>query len=461
MRLRILATILAVFSLFIAAVPPVTGASSTVRTAAPAEPAAQAAALSADRAAGVPAAAAPPVTGASSTVRTAAPAEPAARSQEPEQVDKKLWKRASRLHDKAIVIDTHVDTPMLMAGRGLDIGERSDIGMVDLVRMKEGGLDAIFLAVFVSNELDEKDPSKNALETIDVIHNQLNRHSDIAEMAFSAGDIRRIHETGKRAVLIGMENGGPVEGSLGMLRTYYRLGVRYITLTHNSNNHICDSSTDEAKWNGLSPFGVELVGEMNRLGMMIDVSHISDEAFYDVLEHSKAPVIASHSGSRALCDVPRNLNDDMLKALAGNGGVIQIVFYSGFLSGEYAEKAEEAREKLKPEFEKIREETGDDREAFYAKALPLWKKNSPPAPGVETLIDHIDHAVQVAGADYVGLGSDFDGAGSFPQGIEDVSDYPLITYHLLKRGYTEEDVIKILGGNLLRAFEEVEAVAGR
>ncbi|MGM0484870.1 MAG: dipeptidase [Candidatus Krumholzibacteriota bacterium] len=381
-------------------------------------------------------------------------------AQEAEDLDEQLMERAQKLHDRATVVDTHVDTPMLMSGRGLDIGARNDIGRVDLPRMIEGGLDAIFLAVFVSNELDDKNPSGKALETMDVIYRQAGKYPELAELAFSPDDIRRIEKSGRRAILIGMENGGPVEGSLALLRTFYRLGVRYITLTHNSSNHICDSSTDDPRWDGLSPFGIEMVREMNNLGMMIDVSHISDAAFFDVLEHSTAPVIASHSATRALCDVPRNLSDDMLSKLAENGGVIQIVFYSGFLDKDYAEESERVRKKLEPEFERLRKETGDDREAFYEKAFPLWEKHAPPAPPVTVLIDHIDHAVRIAGIDHVGIGSDFDGAGSFPVGIEDASDYQLITYHLVKRGYRDEDIVRILGENLLRVMKEVEE-AGR
>jgi len=380
-------------------------------------------------------------------------------AQEAGELNDQMMERAQQIHDRAVVVDTHVDTPLLMSGRGLDIGVRNDFGRVDLPRMAEGGLDAIFLAVFVSNELDDKNPSRNALETIDVIYRQVGRYPGLAEMAFSSDDIRRIEKSGRRAVLIGMENGGPVEASLALLRTYYRLGVRYITLTHNSSNHICDSSTDEPKWEGLSPFGIEMVGEMNRLGMMIDVSHISDAAFYDVVEHSAAPVIASHSGTRALCDVPRNLSDEMLMKLAENGGVIQIVFYSGFLGEDYAEESERVRKELEPEFERLRKEAGDDREEFYRKAFPLWEKHAPPAPEASVLIDHIDHAVKIAGIDHVGIGSDFDGAGSFPVGIEDSSDYQLITCHLLKRGYREEDIVRILGENLLRVMEEVEKVS--
>lgn len=388
-------------------------------------------------------------------IATPAPAGPE------ETPDPELIKRAHALHERAIVVDTHVDTPLLMGGRGLDIGGRGGFGHLDLVRMKEGGLDAVFMAVFVSNDFDERRPSQFALQTIALVHQQVGFNARLAEIACSPADIRRIAKTGRRAVLIGMENGGPVENDLGLLRTYNRLGVRYITLTHVKSNPISDSCTDEPRWGGLSPFGVEMIAEMNRLGMMIDLSHASDEAFFDVIEHSVAPVIASHSATRALCGSPRNLTDEMLAALAENGGVIQIVFYSGFLSDEYAKKSEEVRERLRPELERIRKETGGDNERYYARVMPLWRENTPEPPDIDILIDHIDHAVEIAGIDHVGLGSDYDGAGSFPKGLEDCTGYPLITYELLEHGYTEEDVLKILGGNILRVFEEAQRGAGR
>jgi len=372
-----------------------------------------------------------------------------------ETIDDNLMKKALRIHDSAIVIDTHVDTPLNMM-RDLDICAENDYGHLDLPRMKEGGLDAVFLAVFVGNGEDYNHPAERALKIIDEVHRQIESCPDLAELALSTDDIRRIHKTGKRAMLIGMENGGPVQEDLAMLRNYYRLGVRYITLTHNENNPICDSSTDETWWEGLSPFGEEVVAEMNRLGMMIDLSHASDGTFYDVMELSKAPVIASHSGCRAICDVPRDITDDMLRALAENGGVIQIVFFTGFLAEGWMDEAMKAREELKPEFDRIRKETAGDREAFWKRARPLYMASMPEAPGIGILLDHIDHAVEVAGIDHVGLGSDYDGAGSFPKGLEDATGYPMITYQLLERGYSEKDIKKILGGNLLRVFEEVE-----
>ena len=379
-----------------------------------------------------------------------------------EKIDPKLWEKAVKVHQEAIVVDTHCDTPMVMLGRGLDIGRKSDKNDVDLIRMKEGGLDASFFAVFISNKMDKEHPAKNALEMIDEIHQQVERHPDLAEMAYSPADIRNIHQTGKRAILIGMENGGPIEGSLRILRNFYRLGVRYITLTHNSNNDICDSSNAEtAKWNGVSPFGKEVIKEMNRLGMLIDVSHISDKAFWDVLEVSQAPVFASHSCVRSICSAPRNMSDDMIKALAKKRGVIQITFYSGFLDEGIKQKSEEIRKKVAPETKKLREKYKDNQKGFWDEVIKLWKKYAPPPPPIEKLIDHIDHVVKLVGVDYVGLGSDFDGAGSFPRGLEDVSGFPLITYHLLKRGYSETDIKKILGGNFLRVFEKAIKIANK
>jgi membrane dipeptidase len=328
--------------------------------------------------------------------------------------------------------------------------------------MKEGGLDASFFAVFVSNREDKNQPAKNALEMIDEIYRQVDKYPALAELAFSPADIRRIEKTGKRAILIGMENGSPTLGSLRLMRDYYRLGVRYITLTHSDNNEICDSATaQKPKWNGLSKFGEEMVAEMNRIGMMIDVSHISDEAFQDVLQVSQAPVFASHSCVRAICDVPRNLTDEMITALAKKKGVVQINFFSAFLDKSFDNASEKARKKLGPQFDKLRKKYKDNRNEFYNAVMELWKKEAPPGPAIGVLIDHIDHIVKLVGVDYVGLGSDFDGAGSFPQGLEDVGGFPLITYNLLKRGYKEEDIKKILGGNFLRVFEEVTAASER
>ncbi len=375
-----------------------------------------------------------------------------------ENLDPRIWRKALSIHWSAVVIDTHCDTPMDMLERGRDIGVRSSEGDVDLVRMTEGGVDASFFAVYVSNRLDNKNPSQKAMAMIKEIYRQVERNSGKAVLAFSPRDIKRLHNRGKRAILIGMENGGPIEGKLDLLRDYYDRGVRYVTLTHNDNNDICDSATAEKpKWNGLSPFGKEVVKEMNRLGMLIDVSHVSDKTFWDVVEVSRAPVFASHSSARAVCDVPRNMSDDMIKALAKKGGVIQVTFASIFLDNEYSKKADAAREKIKPQRKKLREKYKDkkDRSKYWNEYRKLWKQHAPPDPPIGKLIDHIDHVVGLVGVDHVGLGSDYDGTWSVPQGLGDIAGFPRITYHLLKRGYSSKDIHKILGGNFLRVFQEV------
>jgi membrane dipeptidase len=376
-----------------------------------------------------------------------------------ESKDTVLWDKALRIHNDAIVIDSHVDTPMVIAKSNIDLSVRNNISDLDFVKMKEGGLDAVFFAVFTTNKLDYLHPSKFALETIESIHRQIERNSDIVELAVSSDDIRRINRTGKKSILIGMENGSPVEESLDLLRIFYRLGVRYITLTHNRNNNISDSSTDEDDWYGLSPFGIEMVKEMNRLGMMIDVSHISDRAFWDVMKYSSAPVIASHSCVRTICNRERNMNDDMIKALAKNGGVIQINFYSGFLSNDFAEKTAQKWETVIPEVKILKNKYRNNMDDYYKEIVPVWKKASAEPVDINVLIDHIDYVVKLVGIDYVGIGSDFDGASSYPKGLENASCYPIITYNLLKRGYKEEEIKKILGGNILRVMKKVEDVA--
>jgi len=376
------------------------------------------------------------------------------------QIDPVLWQKALKIHERALVVDTHVDTPMYILGEKTDLGRPGNPNDVDFVRMKEGGLDAVFFAVFVSNRLDKKQPSKNALDMIDEVYLQIENNPGLAELAVSPGDMEHIHQKGKRAILLGLENGGPLEGNLRLLRNYYRLGVRYITLTHSAHNDICDScSGGTAKWNGLSPFGKTLVQEMNRLGMLIDVSHISDRAFWDVLSVSKAPVFASHSCVRSLCDVSRNMSDKMIKALAKKGGVIQINFFSAFLDEDYRKRSALVDKEIAPQRKLLREKYKNDRNEYWNRSIALWKKHAPEPPSIDRLIDHIDYVVKLVGVDYVGLGSDYDGASSYPGGLADVTGYPLITYHLLKRGYEEKDIIKILGGNFLRFFRQAEGVS--
>ena len=386
----------------------------------------------------------------------------AAPAQSPEPRDPKLWERAMQLHRSAIVVDTHSDTTTRMLDEGFDIGARAKDGHMDIPRMKEGGLDAQFFAIYVDPEYVAKGGSaRRALDMIDVVYEQVARHSESMEMAYSVDDVRRIAAKGKIAALMGIEGGHAIEDSLHALRSFYRLGVRYMTLTHTNTNNWADSSGsfvnpggDKKRWDGLNDLGREVVREMNRIGMLVDVSHVADETFWDVMEVSKAPVIASHSCARALCDHTRNIDDDMLRALGKNGGVIMINFFDTFLD----QRRVDALEKYKPERDAIKAKYKDDP-AARSKAIDAFDAAHLPPTPLSVLVDHIDHVAKVAGIDHVGLGSDFDGGVTLPVGIEDVSDLPAITYEMLRRGYSEADVRKVLGENLLRAMAEAERVA--
>jgi membrane dipeptidase len=352
--------------------------------------------------------------------------------------DAKLRERVMKIHPEAIVVDTHNDVTSPITDQGYDLGARDTTGKMqtDIPRMKEGGLDAEFFAIYVAAKYaKEGGAARRALDMIDGVYEQIRRHPESLEMAFTADDIRRIHKAGKIASLMGIEGGHAIEDSLGALRMFHRLGVRYMTLTHTNTSNWADSAGGinnpaEKRHGGLNEFGREVVREMNRMGMMVDISHIADETFQDVIEVSQAPIIASHSSCRALTNVPRNLTDDMLRALAKNGGVVMINFYNGFINTEYA----------KP-------------------GAPYPTKPADKAT-MEMLMQHFEHAIKVAGIDHVGIGSDFDGIdGLAPTGMEDVSKLPAITYELLKRGYSENDVKKVLGENLLRVMAEVERIA--
>lgn len=379
--------------------------------------------------------------------------------------------RAAKIHDNVFTVDTHCDTPMMLFRPGFDIGKKNDPdkggGKVDFVRMKEGGMDAMFFAVFLgqgprTDEGNEKAKNK-ALEIIDSIYSAVDRYSDIAALSFNPEDGYKIEKEGKRAIYIGMENGYPVGKDISLVKTYYDLGVRYITLCHTSNNDICDSSTDRngPESNGLSEFGEEVVAEMNQLGMMVDVSHISDSSFYDVIRNSKAPVIASHSCVRQICDNPRNLTDDMLEKLAENGGVIQMCILSEYIKTPDPYPARDSafvalRQKFN-NFDQLSDKEKDEaREEWYA----LNKKFPRKLATVSDVVDHIDYIVEFIGIDYVGIGTDFDGGGGV-DGCNDVSQIGNITLELVKRGYSEKEIAKIWGGNVMRVFREVQEVAGK
>ena len=373
--------------------------------------------------------------------------------------------RAARLHREAIVVDLHIDTPQRMLDFGVDLARRDTKGHVDLPRMREGGLDAAFFAIYVDMDRYPGDAAtRRALRLIDSVYAQVERDPDQFMLAVSAADIRTAHRQGKVAVLMGMEGGTPIADDLGLLRDFYRLGVRYMTLTHGLGNNWVDSSTDPPRHNGLTEFGKDVVREMNRLGMLVDISHVSDKAFYDALEVSRAPLIASHSSARVLTNVPRNMTDDMIRALAAKGGVVHVNYYAEFLDQNYANAR--ARLLADPEMQArsraLREQFRDDdrTQPGFEAQMQLFQEYAARLPQVswERIVDHIDHMVKLVGAGHVGLGSDFDGA-NMPEGMDDVSYVPRITEALLDRGYSEADIRKILGENTLRVMEEAERVA--
>jgi membrane dipeptidase len=378
--------------------------------------------------------------------------------------EEQLIKRADKIHASILTVDTHCDTPMNFADTTFDLGVRHTDGCVDFPRMIEGGLHAEFFAVFTGqgprNDSTFNKVHKKALEIFDAIHKNVAKNSGIAAMAYTADDAYRIKKSGKLSVFIGVENGYPIGKDITRIKQYYDLGARYITLAHSRNNDICDSSNDPngPENNGLSAFGTEVVREMNRLGIMVDVSHISDKAFYDVLKVTNAPVIASHSSCRALCGSPRNLTDDMLLALKENGGVIQICILSNYLktpepNPELEEKLKELREKygdynILPEDikKKIRSENREIQNKYRKLAT------------VKDVVDHIDHVVQVIGIDYVGIGTDFDGGGGV-DGCRTVAEMKNITIELLRRGYSKADITRIWSGNVMRVLRNVEKAA--
>ena len=376
--------------------------------------------------------------------------------------------RAAAIHDAVLTIDTHVDTPLLLIQPGFDIAKKNNPrkggGKLDFPRMKEGGLDAVFFAVFVgqgprSSEGNRKAKNK-ALDILDAIHKAVKTHSSLAETALTPDDAYAIEKKHKRAIYIGMENGYPVGRDLTMVKRYYDLGVRYITLCHTRNNDICDSSTDKAEHNGVSLLGKKVIEEMNRLGMVSDVSHISDAAFDDVLKYTKAPVIASHSCARAICDNPRNLSDDMLRELAEKGGVIQMCILSDYVkTPEPNPERDAAVKELRAKYKNFSDLSDKEKQKARKEWFELQEKFPRNLANVSDVVDHIDHVVKVVGIEYVGIGTDFDGGGGV-DGCFDVSELGNITIELVRRGYSEEQIRKIWAGNFMRVFREVEKIAG-
>jgi len=384
--------------------------------------------------------------------------------------ESKLEKKVQRIHDKCLTVDTHCDTPMQMIKPGFNIREEHQApkSRVDLPRMKKGGLDAMFFAVFTGQKprTEENYQKTYALanQMLDSIHAMLKKDSDLAALALKADDLAKIEKTGKRAIYIGMENGFPLAKDLSRVEEFYKKGVRYITLCHSYHNDICDSSSDSkpAEHNGVSAFGKQVIAEMNRLGMMIDVSHASDKSFFDAIEFSKAPIIASHSSVRAIAQHNRNMTDEMIKKLAAKGGVIQICILDEYIKNPDTttvnyKRIKQIRKIYSGGMEKM---TEAEKEALFNEwdELKAWKQKD--LPNVKDLVDHIDHVKSLVGVDYVGIGSDFDGGGGLMDCV-DVAQFPNITKELIHRGYSEKEIRKIWGGNLLRVFGEVEKCAGK
>ena len=367
-----------------------------------------------------------------------------------------LLQKAHEIHRKAIVIDLHADTPGRLLDEHIDWSKRLPDGHVDIPRMKEGGLGAEFWSIWVDPKFAPNYLAR-AVAEIDAVYAAVEKNPKDIAMATTAADIRRLHKEGKIAALMGVEGGHAMEDDLGVLNIFYRLGARYMTLTWANNNNWADASTEPAKHNGLTAFGKDVVRRMNDLGMMVDVSHVSDKTFYDVLEVSRVPVIASHSSCKVFANVARNMTDDMIRALAKNGGVIHINFHEGFLEQKYID----ARAPLSAEFDKQEEEAtakfkGDPIGlAREMRRVTAAQEARLPRPTVSTVADHIDHVKKLVGVDHIGIGSDFDGA-RMPKGLDSVDMLPNLTAELLRRGYTEVDLVKILGGNTLRVMEQVE-----
>ena len=373
--------------------------------------------------------------------------------------------QGAAVHSRAIVVDTHADTTQrLIFDPKFNLAERHSDGNIDIPRMRDGGLDALFFSIWVPSEVTGPIAVKRAFDQIDAVREAVRQHPNDLVLATTAAEVRRAVAEKKISALMGVEGGHMIDDDMRQLRKFAALGVRYMTLTHFKNNNWADSSTDKPAHNGLTAFGKDVVREMNRLGMMVDISHVADKTFFDVLALTTAPVIASHSSCRAIANHPRNMTDDMLRALAKNGGVVMINYHAAFLSEEFRVASEKRNGDVVASMSAMSKKCGgneacttmeserQDHEAMASGQLPKV--------GFEKIIEHIDHAVKVADADHVGLGSDFDGA-TMPIGMEDASKLPKITDALLKKGYSEADVEKILGGNILRVMEAVEKAARR
>jgi len=374
--------------------------------------------------------------------------------------------RVSRLLDRAAIVDLHDDTTQMIVDEHYDLGQRHDYGQVDIPRMRDGHVSGIFFSIWTDSEkYTPTEAIRRSLDQIDAVRREVARHPKDMVLAATAADILAAKKQGRIAALMGIEGGHAIDSDLAVLRTYFELGTRYMTLTHTTATPWAGSSGKPANHDGLTEFGREVVHEMNHLGMMVDVSHVSDKTFYDALEASSAPVIASHSSCRAICPAPRNMTDDMLRALAKKGGVVHINYYEGFLDPGF-ESRSDALKDLQSETDALDARTpkfGDrsfaGREERMINDQRVAKLGRIP---LSRLLDHFDHAIKVAGIDHVGLGSDFDGvSGQLPEGMEDISKIPNLVRGLMELGYSDGDILKVLGGNTLRVMNEVERAAGK
>ena len=373
-----------------------------------------------------------------------------------------IAERARKLHFSSIVLDTHDDTTQRFFSKNFDLAKRNPDGHIDIPRMKEGGMNAIFFSVWIDGRTMGPTAIQKALDQIDAVHENVRKNSRDMMFARTAADVRKAHAEGKIAALIGVEGGHMIGNDIRIVRIFSDLGVRYMTLSHFYNDEWADSSTDKPAHNGLTDYGKEIVREMNRQGMMVDISHVSDKTFYDALEVSKAPLIASHSSCRAICNHPRDMTDDMIKALAAKGGVIQINYEKSFIDESYRQASEKVSGGVVAMFDQLKKQCGDDEECLGKKMNEMEKQATAegklPHVTWEKIVDHIDHVAKLAGADHVGLGSDFDGA-TMPEGMDDCTHLPKITEALMRKGYSDDDIRKILGGNLLRVMEQAEKVS--
>lgn len=359
------------------------------------------------------------------------------------------------------ILDSHCDTPSQIL-RGRDLGKDNQRGHVDFPKIIKGGVDCTFFALYTPSIVPEAEATGFALKMLAGVYDEVALHKDSVAIAYNSAEVLANKAKGLASIMIGMENGSPIQDSLSLLRLFYKMGVRYVTLTHNGDNLIADAASNGTTWHGLSPFGKEVVAEMNRLGMIVDVAHVSDETFYDCIKYSKTPIVSTHSCCRALCSHKRNLTDDMLKALADNGGVMQVNFYPMFLDDDFAESFSSSE--LSEEASRVEKEFRKD--PFDPKNIEAWNEMQDRLAAVETpsvlrVVDHIDHAVSVAGIDSVGIGSDFDGINVAPKGLENISKIGAVFEEMRKRGYSESDIEKVAGLNFMRVLKVNEDFASK